>query len=230
MGDLNYKILDKNKIDEINLEKPDTCPFCHHGIKPEVHFGYDFDREFYRNIRVVYSCPRKECLEPFFGVYSKDITDIYNRFPPRFRGCTPFKFKEEEFDDVVKEISSEFISIYNQAKQAEERKLDQICGLGYRKALEFLIKDYLMHKFPDEAEEIKNNHRFASVIEQYVTDEKVKFLASRATWLGNDYAHYIRKWEDKDITDLKRLIKTTLYWISAEKELEYYQREMEDGK
>lgn len=91
------------------------------------------------------------------------------------------------------------------------------------------MKDYLIHKYPDDENKIKENHRFDSLIKQYVTDDKVKFLASRASWLGNDQAHYTRKWEDKDITDLKRLIKTTLYWVSAEKELEYYEREMKDG-
>ena len=44
----------------------------------------------------------------------------------------------------------------------------------------------------------------------------------------NDYAHYIASGKIKDITDLKRLIKLHIL-ISAEKELEYYQREMEDG-
>jgi hypothetical protein len=230
VGESNYQIFNKGKIEEFGLEKPDTCPFCHHGINPEVHFGYVFDRDFNHQIRVIYSCPRKECLETFFGIYNKSNIDIYDRLPPRFRGCSPFKFVEEEFDDVVGEISPSFVNIYNQAKHAEERELEQICGLGYRKALEFLIKDYLIYKYPEEEEKIKQNQKFASVIEQYVTDEKVKFLASRASWLGNDYAHYTKKWEDKDITDLKRLIKTTLYWVSAEKELEYYQKEMESGK
>lgn len=227
----HYKLLKEADINELELTRPDTCPFCHHGINPEIFFGYEFDNFTKWNIRVVYSCPRKNCLELFIGVYSKNIfDDIYRRGTPVFRGCTPYKFKEEEFDEVIREISPNFVTIYNQAKQAEERNLDQICGLGYRKALEFLIKDYLISRFQEEADKIKRNHRFDSVIEQYVTDDKVKFLAKRASWLGNDHAHYTKRWEDKDIRDLKRLIMTSLYWISAEKELEYYQREMQEGK
>jgi hypothetical protein len=230
MSETHYTILEKKKIYELDLIRPDICPFCHHGINPEIFFGYEFEKDLIWHIRVVYSCPRKECLEVFFGIYSKSNIDIYDRGSPQFRGCSPFKFKEEQFEQAVQEISPNFVLIYNQAKQAEERNLDQICGLGYRKALEFLIKDYLTSKYPSDEEKIKNNHRFDSVIEQYVTDDKVKFFARRASWLGNDHAHYTRKWEDKDTSDLKRLIKTSLYWISAEKELEYYEKEMQDGR
>ena len=113
---------------------------------------------------------------------------------------------------------------------AEKRDLNEICGLGYRKALEFLIKDYLIKIYPNEEEKIKQNHRLDNVIETYVTDQRVKFLAKRAAWLGNDQAHYTQKWEDKDINDLKSLINTSLYWISAEKELEHYREEMPDGR
>lgn len=39
------------------------------------------------------------------------------------------------------QVSPQFVEIYNQAKAAESFQLDQITGLGLRKALEFLIKD-----------------------------------------------------------------------------------------
>jgi hypothetical protein len=35
--------------------------------------------------------------------------------------------------------------------------------------------------------------------------------------LGNDELHYVRKWENKDINDLKKLIDATLHYISLEK-------------
>jgi hypothetical protein len=41
-------------------------------------------------------------------------------------------------------------------------------------------------------------------------------MAERATWLGNDETHYIRKWEDKDLQDMKRLITLTTYWIMSD--------------
>ncbi|MGH9690457.1 MAG: hypothetical protein ACRD4C_05105 [Candidatus Acidiferrales bacterium] len=52
---------------------------------------------------------------------------------------------------------------------------------------------------------------------QYVKNEKVKAIAARAVWLGNDETHYTRKWEDKDLEDLKNLIQLTVHWIEMEK-------------
>ena len=49
-----------------------------------------------------------------------------------------------------------------------------------------------------------------------MTDRNIKEVTKRATWLGNDEAHYERRWLDKDLSDLKRLIDLVLYWIQAE--------------
>ena len=52
--------------------------------------------------------------------------------------------KTRSFSQTIKDISPTFESNYNQALCAEQMSLDQICGPGYRKALEYLIKDYLL--------------------------------------------------------------------------------------
>jgi hypothetical protein len=52
---------------------------------------------------------------------------------------------------------------------------------------------------------------FKSVL--FVEDANVKECARRAAWLGNDETHYERRWTDKDVTDLKRLITLSANWI-----------------
>ena len=44
----------------------------------------------------------------------------------------------------------------------------------------------------------------------------VKTCAKRAAWLGNDETHFVRKWEGKDIEDLKTLIQLTINWIQSD--------------
>ena len=51
-------------------------------------------------------------------------------------------------------------------------------------------------------------------------------MAKGATWLGNDETHYVKKWENKDITDLKNLIDLTLAWIGLELKTEEYTNDM----
>ena len=129
----------------------------------------------------------------------------------------PTECQARVFDASIGSTSTMFVRIYNQALSAENAGLDQICGPGYRKALEFLIKDFLKSLTTDENRRASiEKTQLAACIANYVDDPKLKTTASRATWLGNDETHYVRKWEDKDLNDLKKLIDLTVHWVSAE--------------
>jgi hypothetical protein len=91
----------------------------------------------------------------------------------------------------------------------------QICGVGYRKALEFLVKDYLIKQRPTDQAAIESG-ALGQCINTYVTDPNIKQVAERAAWLGNDETHYKRLWIDKDVTDLKRLIGLAMHWIEVD--------------
>lgn len=104
-----------------------------------------------------------------------------------------------------------------------------ICGPGYRKSLEFLVKDYVIKSHQDKVEEIKRLP-LGRCISDYVADEKVKQVAARAVWLGNDETHYLRKWEGKDLTDLKILINLTVHWIEMDELTQQALKDMPEGK
>ena len=53
-------------------------------------------------------------------------------------------------------------------------------------------------------------------INDYLKNDRIKDIAKRATWIGNDETHYVRKWIGKNITDLKLLIDLTVHWIETE--------------
>lgn len=118
-----------------------------------------------------------------------------------------------------------FQVIYNQANSAEQLNLLEICGVGYRKAFEFLIKDYAKKNYPDEIETIEKK-ALGRCINDYVEDERIKKVAKRAVWLGNDETHYVRKWEGKDLNDLKKLIELSLHWIEMEVLTESFEEDM----
>lgn len=98
------------------------------------------------------------------------------------------------------------------ALAAESSCLDEIAGLGYRKAVEFLIKDFAIHKHPADEDKIKSMP-LGQCINTYINNEQVKTLATSSAWIGNDEAHYIRKQEDRDIKDMKKFIQAIVYFI-----------------
>jgi hypothetical protein len=122
---------------------------------------------------------------------------------------------------LVDRVSSRFGILYNQSSAAESLGLEEIAGTGYRKALEFLIKDYCIALRP--AENVKIAQKFLkAVIDDYVPEGKLKTAATLTTWLGNDEGHYERRWVDSDLQDLKALLKLTITFVEEEVQLEEY--------
>lgn len=117
-----------------------------------------------------------------------------------------------DFSQGIQELSPQFIKVYKQAGEAEFLKLDELSGMGYRKALEFIIKDYLISIHPSDAELIKKEYLKPCIVNRIV-DHNIKSCAERAAWLGNDETHYIRKWANPDIENLKILLKLTVGFI-----------------
>jgi hypothetical protein len=193
----------------IHIDKyPDECPFCHRGIDPNYLNGF---RHFEKDLlHLAFFCPRLDCNSYFVAEYENDYNDNYY-LVKTLLGIN----KQKKFSETINEISTDFIEIYYQAEIAEQNGLNQICGVGYRKALEFLIKDYIIYK-DDNLKETVEKLLLGKCINDHIKNEKIKDIAKRATWIGNDETHYIRKWIGKNITDLKLLIDLTVHWIETE--------------
>ena len=194
---------------------PDTCPLCHHGIEPRMIGSNVVERKSSEGniLQLLYRCPRQDCQRAFIATYQQGRSfrgTLEDIFP--LRNTAPYRGEEPVIPEEIKKLSTNFVEIYSQAHTAEHYGLDQIAGVGYRKSLEFLVKDFCISKYPEKEQEIKT--KFLGVcINEFVDDANIKECARRAAWLGNDESHYIRKWEDKEIKDLKILIELTMAWI-----------------
>jgi hypothetical protein len=163
----------------------------------------------------MYLC--KACNNPFIAKYDKVLltSGTGNK---SFGGgilsiLAPQTFVAKDFDELIEGASPNFVKIYNQALNAEAYGLDEIAGIGYRKALEFLIKDFLIMQNADKRDSIVKS-QLGACVNNFIDNSQLKTAASRAVWLGNDQTHYIQKFTDKDIDDLKKLIRLTVHWIS----------------
>ncbi len=130
------------------------------------------------------------------------------------RYSVPFTARKSIISDRIKSLSPNFDEAYSQSETAESQQLFQICGVGYRKALEYLVKDYLCHKHPECSEEICSEFLGASI--KRIDDSRIKTLAERSTWIGNDETHYVKKHEDLDVNDMKRFIMALLTYVESE--------------
>ena len=190
------------------------CPGCGALVVPDYLFF-----EQYAGI-LLCRCPAKHCGSFFMQrVFSGWREMIPNR-----------PLREEVFSDIINDISPGFVKIYNESFSAEQMSLKEVCGVGYRKALEFLIKDYVIDGVDNVDAEVIKKMKLSQCIDKYVTDANVKNVSKRAVWLGNDETHYVRKWEEKDVQDLKGLIRLTIRWIEQEKETAKLLAEMPKGR
>lgn len=200
------------------IDEPAICPICKHAVKPqELYCGTYKDEKENWFLSALYLC--KHCYQTFLTLHECSLRQNSAGVPQSFQAkilhTEPVRFHEERFDNEIFQISHQFVKIYNQALAAESSGLDEIAGIGYRKALEFLIKDFLIYENPDDAETIKKM-KLGNCIANKVSNEKLKIVASRSAWLGNDQTHYVQRFEDKDINDMKNFIKASVYWISME--------------
>ena len=218
--------LESNQRRAFDVDKiPDICPLCQKGINPIQHIVVRKEER----LEAVFQCPIAECKRLFISYYKPHWVGGKYSKGVFFLGSAPYNILPKDFSEEIKKMSPQFCEIYNQAKEADERKLGKICGAGYRKALEFLIKDYLISLRKDERDVIAKK-RLGDCINEYIPDARLKHCAKRAAWLGNDETHFIKKWEEKDLSDLKNLIGLTLHWLESEMLTEQIIGEMPEKK
>ncbi|EHJ07516.1 DUF4145 domain-containing protein [Staphylococcus simiae] len=119
-----------------------------------------------------------------------------------------------EYPSEIDKISKEFKNIIIQSSNAEGLKFDHLAGIGYRKAIEFLVKDYLI-KCKNEDETKISTQQLGQCISK-IDDARINNLARAASWIGNDETHYVRKHVDKDVQDLKKFLHALTALVSLE--------------
>ena len=208
---------------------PDVCPACQNGIRPVPLTGWR--RHYKAKAFVAYVCPIAFCDVIFTGIYNKSshTSDSYQLSGSKFLTLVT----KPNIPETIQDLSPDYCEIFFQAKLAEDNGLRLVAGPGYRKALEFLIKDYLIkYKYNDEPEqqELVRKYFLGVCIKEHIEETRIQACAERATWLGNDETHYSRKWEEKDMNDLKTLLAMTKDWIDLSIQSDRYLEGMKEGK
>ena len=207
---------DKIKYRPFACEYPNDCPNCNHKIMPR-HLA-DYYNQNDNLVSIFFICPA--CNNAFISNYQFNSNKQQshrntNYYTLTFLESLPKIPKNVEFEKCIKDLSTNFCEIYNQAQASETYGLNQISGIGYRKSLEFLIKDYCIYRNPNDKDKIERMN-LSQVINEYISSIKIKNLSKASVWIGNDETHYFRKFKDKDINDLKKFISSTIAFITYE--------------
>lgn len=192
-------------------ELPNTCPLCNRAINTEAGVIQACMNENW--LEVIVRCTSRHCRHAFVAYYKlkEGLANTY-----QYIKSLPVNPPTPTIDKAVTDISPDFIRIYGQATAAEAQGLDDVAGPGFRKALEFLLKDYAISLCPADKDTIKKL-QLGAVIKNYLTAQKMSVVCARATWLGNDETHYEKRWVGKDLEDLKKLINASAHFIAMER-------------
>jgi hypothetical protein len=197
------------------INEPEICPICSAAIKPILLANVAYLMRYHGDSGLseakrwgvcLYKCGM--CYGAFFARYA-----LAGGVEPI--EIAPVGFVPERFPERVASLSPRFVEIFNQALRADSLSMTEVSGIGLRKALEFLIKDYLIHKEPSAKEQIEAMF-LSKCISDKLGNPKLKAVASRAVWIGNDFTHYARKFKDFEIADLRRFIDATVAWVNLE--------------
>ena len=165
-----------------------------------------------------YRCTYEDCMKFFIVEYSLSQS-MEQEYLEEFT-CHEIKYSytpkiTNDLPNNICQMFPDFTEIYNQSLTAEHYHLNKISGIGYRKALEFLIKSFAIQQNPLEEDNIKGKF-LGKVISENLSDlPRVQKLAKAANWISTDEVHYEQRFTDSDIESMKHFIKSAATFISA---------------
>lgn len=197
-------------INMSTIDVQTNCPCCGKVLVsntiPQFVFNniniIDSEKSKTYNSLAVYLC--NDCKQ-FFCVWEK-----HDRKGQPY-ACTVFpKTAGTVFSENIESLSNDFVEIYHQAEQAEILQLNKICGMAYRRSLEFLIDAYLYEKSIYVDTKAPLSQKIA-----VIDDSNIQILAERTAWLGNDHAHIISDHPEYSVEDIKDFIIAITKCIDA---------------
>ncbi|MFC6117314.1 DUF4145 domain-containing protein [Macrococcoides bohemicum] len=212
---LSIDFFNSSETVDVDFSVENTCPYCCEKGK-QVYLSRTNVNHPNTNkldyLSLVFQCPA--CKQHHLKTYEVFTSFFGTVESKRIIASQSFK-NLFTYPSDIDSISKQFSTIVSQASIAEQMDLNEIAGIGYRKAIEFLVKDYLInHKSLNE--DIISKKLLGRCIEQDIDEPRLKSLAKAATWIGNDETHYIRKHETRDIEDMKKFLHSMTLFISYE--------------
>lgn len=202
---------------------PNICPHCHSRNAPDLIWSHSTKDTDEAPINIsAWQCANTECSKLFLVQHYFNGQFEFERF---LNGLPkgpewPQPIIDLKSGNSKDENNSNFIKTYLQSLEAENYGLDELAGMGFRKAIEYLVKDWAIQSNPDKKEHIETAWLGAVISNYYEGD--LKEILERATWLGNDQAHYNKLFEEFDVEILKELIDLIMVELDRQYKKAHY--------
>lgn len=198
--DIKHTFLNTGSHFWFQLDKPTICPLCNAYVDSTQTASYLFTRETMPHFGVVqYKC--QHCKGSYLVAYEIDTerkaTRVVTFLPAR---------SEEYSNEIIESISAGFVCYYNQAMRSELAGDTELAATGYRMALECLVKDYAISELQKPHAEVVAKTLFQA-IGDYLGEHDLIATADVVRILGNDYAHYERRYPQHDLSLMKTYLE-----------------------
>jgi endogenous inhibitor of DNA gyrase (YacG/DUF329 family) len=206
------------------LKIPSRCPHCGKYVQFNIVSSYKYDNE----VAITLRCPY--CSKISFTNGNK--FESRNQYGGSNFTCDckplypPMKFKNE-FPIKIQELSPKFVTIYEQAMQAKLDGYNEICGMGFRKAAEQLVYDYLLN-FQKENEAKLNKNRFIDNL-RLLDNEHAKISANVVRIAGNSEVHLLKDM-NFNIDDMIKCINILVQFLNLNLEVKEYSDKTPENK
>ena len=175
--------------------KPTLCPWCGYGTDGPITNGIKMG--YGKNVCFVISIRCTHCENSFIAVFeNKSI-----KTGMVFITCLPQPFGKD-LREELKLLSPRFCDMHKQAEYAELNSMLDLAGIGYRTALEILIKDYAIQELKCPPEDVAKK-KLADAIGEYLNQSSFVKTADVVRILGNDVTHYDKKHPECDFVTMK---------------------------
>jgi len=132
---------------------PDVCPLCHHAIVPKLVGSAYAGYYPLGMLQIIYQCTKRDCERVFIAGYKtlNDTGKVHH-----WKIITPIEPEPVQFSQDIYNASAMFTAVYSQAIASEAHNLTELTGIGFRKSLEYLVKDFAISQNPEKEENIKS--------------------------------------------------------------------------
>lgn len=179
----------------IKLQIPDLCPCC--GVSHNPTTEYISTVPVNENRLYIFSHNCSSCNKKSITFNQRTEADDSNcdmllNYP---------NYQSIHFDELINQLSPRFVSLYNQAHFCEENNFTDLAGMGYRAAIEVLIKDYALDFDLEPYDKIAKRNLNRAIDTYFKSDKAAMTSADVVRIFGNDFAH----WDKNETYELKVL-------------------------